>query len=185
MNSADFSRLQSVSRRHFLLESASGLGAVALGSLLGSCSTKSSALEMMLDPMSPRVPHFPGMAKSVIYLHMAGAPSQLELFEFKPELNKLHNQPCPQSLLEGKKFAFIRGTPLMLGQQANFKQRGQSGAWVSDHLPHFADIADEVSFLKAVTTDQFNHAPAQLFIHTGTPRLGRPSLGSWATYGLG
>jgi len=185
MSSMDFSKLQSVSRRHFLLESAAGLGAFALGSLLGSCSTKRSGLEMMLDPMSPRAPHFPGKAKSVIYLHMAGAPSQLELFEFKPELNKLHNQPCPQSLLEGKKFAFIRGTPLMLGQQANFKQRGQSGAWVSDHLPHFAGIADEVSFLKAVTTDQFNHAPAQLFIQTGTPRLGRPSLGSWATYGLG
>src|SRR6478736_2894682 len=185
MNLKNPSDLQSVSRRHFLRESAAGIGSIALASLLGSCSTKRSTLDMMLDPMSPRAPHFPGKAKSVIYLHMAGAPSQLELFEFKPELNKLHNQPCPQSLLEGKKFAFIRGTPLMLGQQANFKQRGQSGAWVSDHLPHFAGIADEVSFLKAVTTDQFNHAPAQLFIHTGTPRLGRPSLGSWATYGLG
>ena len=185
MNPKNPSDLQSVSRRHFLRESAAGIGSVALASLLGSCSNKRSTLDMMLDPMSPRAPHFPGKAKSVIYLHMAGAPSQLELFEFKPELNKLHNQPCPQSLLEGKKFAFIRGTPLMLGQQANFKQRGQSGAWVSNHLPHFAGIADEVSFLKAVTTDQFNHAPAQLFIHTGTPRLGRPSLGSWATYGLG
>jgi len=185
MNLKNPSDLKSVSRRHFLRESAAGIGSIALASLLGSCSTKRSTLDMMLDPMSPRAPHFPGKAKSVIYLHMAGAPSQLELFEFKPELNKLHNQPCPQSLLEGKKFAFIRGTPLMLGQQANFKQRGQSGAWVSDHLPHFAGIADEVSFLKAVTTDQFNHAPAQLFIHTGTPRLGRPSLGSWATYGLG
>lgn len=185
MNQIDFSKLQSISRRHFLLESAAGLGAVALGSLLGGCSTKRNALDMMLDPMSPRAPHFPGKAKSVIYLHMAGAPSQLELFDFKPELNKLDGQPCPQSLLEGKKFAFIRGTPKMLGQQANFKQRGQSGAWVSDHLPHFAGIADEVSFLKAVNTDQFNHAPAQLFIHSGSPRLGRPSLGSWATYGLG
>ncbi len=185
MMSKDFSNLQSISRRHFLFESAAGLGAVALGGLFGSCSTKRPDLEMMLDPMSPRAPHFPGKAKSVIYLHMAGAPSQLELFDYKPELTKLHNQLCPQSLLEGKKFAFIRGTPRMLGQQANFKQRGQSGAWVSDNLPHFAGIADEVSFLKAVNTDQFNHAPAQLFIHTGSPRLGRPSLGSWATYGLG
>lgn len=177
--------LQQVSRRHFLLESAAGLGAAAFGALLGGCSDKRSALDLMLDPMSPRAPHFPGKAKSVIYLHMAGAPSQLELFDYKPALQKLHDQPCPQSLLEGKKFAFIRGVPKMLGPQAVFKQRGQSGAWISDNLPHLASIADEVSFLKAMNTDQFNHAPAQLFVHTGSPRLGRPSIGSWVTYGLG
>jgi hypothetical protein len=135
--------------------------------------------------MLPKMPHFPGRAKRVIYLHMAGAPSQLELFDFKPELQKLHNQLCPQSLLEGKRFAFIRGVPKMLGPQAVFKQHGQSGATISDNLPHFSTIADEVSFLKAVHTDQFNHAPAQLFVHSGSPRLGRPSIGSWVTYGLG
>lgn len=177
--------LKNISRRHFLWESAAGLGATALGALLGSCSTKRSAIEMALDPMSPRPPHFAGKAKSVIYLHMAGAPSQLETFDFKPELQKLHNQDCPPSLLEGKKFAFIRGVPKMLGPQAKFQQHGESRAWVSEYLPHFASVVDEVSFLKAVTTDQFNHAPAQLFIHTGSPRLGRPSIGSWATYGLG
>jgi hypothetical protein len=107
------------------------------------------------------------------------------LFDYKPELQKLHNQPCPPSLLEGKKFAFIRGTPKMLGPQAVFKQRGESGAWISDHLPHLASIADEVSFVKCVSTDQFNHGPAQLFVHTGSARLGRPSIGSWVTYGLG
>jgi hypothetical protein len=132
-----------------------------------------------------RPPHFPGKAKRVIFLHMAGAPSQLELFDFKPELTKLHNKLCPPSLLEGKRFAFIRGTPKMLGPQAEFQQRGQAGAYVSNHLPHFSTVADEVSFLKGVYTDQFNHAPAQLFVHTGSPRLGRPSIGSWATYGLG
>lgn len=176
---------KNISRRHFLWESAAGLGATALGTLLGSCSTKRSALEMALDPMSPRPPHFAAKAKSVIYLHMAGAPSQLETFDFKPALQKLHNQDCPPSLLEGKKFAFIRGVPKMLGPQAKFQQHGESRAWVSEYLPHFSSVVDEVSFLKAVTTDQFNHAPAQLFIHTGSPRLGRPSIGSWATYGLG
>ncbi len=128
---------------------------------------------------------FPGKAKVVIYLHMAGAPSQLELFDYKPELMKMDGQDCPQSLLEGKRFAFIRGVPKMLGPQAKFAQHGQSGAWISEYLPHFSTIADEVRFLKAVTTDQFNHAPAQLLMHTGSPRLGRPSMGAWVTYGLG
>jgi hypothetical protein len=180
--------LQNLSRRHFLLESAAGLGAAALASFMGSCVPRDPAPKKFaatLDPMAPKAPHFPGKAKRVIYMHMAGAPSQLELFDYKPELQKLNNKLCPQSLLEGKRFAFIRGTPKMLGPQAVFKQRGDSGAYVSDYLPHFAGIADEVSFLKAVTTDQFNHAPAQLFVHTGGPRLGRPSMGSWVTYGLG
>ena len=116
---------------------------------------------------------------------MAGAPSQLELFDYKPALAKLDGQDCPPSLLEGKQFAFIRGVPKMLGPQANFQQRGQSGAWISDFLPHLATVADEVAFLKAVQTDQFNHAPAQLLMHTGSARLGRPSIGAWVTYGLG
>ncbi len=116
---------------------------------------------------------------------MAGAPSQLELFDYKPDLMKMDGQDCPKSLLEGKRFAFIRGVPKMLGPQAKFAQHGESGAWVSEHMPHLSTIVDEISFLKAVTTDQFNHAPAQLLVHTGSPRLGRPSLGSWVTYGLG
>lgn len=178
--------LKNMSRRHFLLESAAGLGTAALATMLGSCRPESaSGLSVPVDAMAPRPPHFPAKAKRVIYLHMAGAPSQLELFDYKPELQKLNNKLCPPSLLEGKRFAFIRGVPKMLGPQAEFRQRGQSGAYISDHLPHFATVADEVSFLKAVYTDQFNHAPAQLFVHTGGPRLGRPSIGSWITYGLG
>jgi hypothetical protein len=179
--------LQQLSRRHFLKESAAGMGVAALGLLLGGCGSKEnvSGLAGALDPMAPRAPMFPGRAKRVIYLHMAGAPSQLELFDFKPELQKLNDQLCPPSLLEGKRFAFIRGTPKMLGPQAVFHQRGEAGAYVSEYLPHFATMADEVSFLKGVTTDQFNHAPAQLFVHTGSPRLGRPSIGAWVTYGLG
>jgi hypothetical protein len=160
-----------------------------LGALLGSCGSKSSSVANSFfdatNPLAPKPPMFPGKAKSVIYIHMAGAPSQLELFSYKPELSKLDGLDCPPSLLEGKKFAFIRGVPKMLGPQANFRQHGKSGLWLSDNLPHLATVIDDMAILNAVTTDQFNHAPAQLLMHTGTPRLGRPSLGSWVTYGLG
>ena len=181
--------LLKVTRRHFLKESAFGLGALAMAAMAGSCRGHDrTALEKAVrtsDPSAARLPHFAPGARSVIYLHMAGAPSQLELFDYKPELQKLHSRPCPPSLLEGKRFAFIRGVPQLLGPQARFERRGDSGAWISDLLPHFAGLADEVAFLKGVTTDQFNHGPAQLFVHTGSPRLGRPSMGSWVTYGLG
>jgi hypothetical protein len=190
LNEANARALQYITRRNFLKESAMGLGGLALGALLGGCGSGSGEIVTptafdAANPLAPKLPLFPGKAKSVIYLHMAGAPSQLELFDYKPALMKLDGQDCPPSLLEGKRFAFIRGVPKMMGPQAAFKQRGQSGAWVSEHMPHLASVADEVSFLKAVTTDQFNHGPAQLMVHTGSPRLGRPSMGSWATYGLG
>jgi len=176
-------------RRHFLKESAFGLGSLALGSLLGSCGSNTTPGENNLfdatNPLLAKPPMFLGKAKSVIYLHMAGAPSQLEMFSYKPELAKLDGQDCPQSLLEGKKFAFIRGVPKMLGPQASFKQHGESGLWLSENLPHLSTVADEIAVLNAVTTDQFNHAPAQLLMHTGSARLGRPSIGSWVTYGLG
>ena len=130
--------LQQTTRRHFFQECVTGMGAMALGSFLGGCNwlgaKDGSALFNSTNPLMPHAPHFVGKAKSVIYLHMAGAPSQLELFDYKPDLMKLDGQDCPQSLLEGKKFAFIRGVPKMMGPQANFKQRGESGAWVSDHL---------------------------------------------------
>jgi hypothetical protein len=116
---------------------------------------------------------------------MAGPPSQLELFDYKPELAKYNGKDCQQELLTGKKFAVIRGVPKMLGPQGKFAQHGQSGAWVSDYLPHLQGMVDEITFLKAMHTDQFNHAPAQLLMYTGAARLGRPSMGSWVTYGLG
>ena len=177
-------------RRHFLKESAMGFGALALGSLLGGCHSgnANSNSQVLFDPahpLLPKQPMFPARAKSVIYLHMAGAPSQLELFDFKPDLMKLDGQLCPPSLLEGKRFAFIRGVPKMLGPQAKFAQHGDSGAWIGENMPHLSTIADELCFLKACTTDQFNHAPAQLLVQTGSPRLGRPSMGAWVTYGLG
>ncbi|HVZ24418.1 MAG TPA: DUF1501 domain-containing protein [Sediminibacterium sp.] len=182
-------RLMLDTRRLFLKECFMGMGGLALSSVLGGCKglfSGSTGMEInAANPLMAHAPHFAPKARSVIYLHMAGAPSQLELFDYKPDLQKLDGQDCPQSLLQGKKFAFIRGVPKMMGPQAVFHQRGQSGAWVSDNLPHFATVADEVSFLKAVQTDQFNHGPAQLLMHTGSPRLGRPSMGSWVTYGLG
>ena len=179
------------SRRHFLKDCTLGIGGLALGSFLQSCSPNSipknnySTADRTLNPLAPLAPPFAPKVKSVIYLHMVGAPSQLEMFDYKPELQKLHNQKCPKSLLEGKKFAFIRGEPTMLGPQASFSQAGESGNWISEYLPHFKKVIDDVAFLKAVHTDQFNHGPAQLLMHTGSARFGRPSLGSWATYGLG
>jgi len=174
-------------RRHFLKSFSAGLGGAALASLgLPSYALGANPLGSLLGgPLSPRPPHFAPAAKHVIFLHMAGAPSQLELFDYKPILAKLDGQVTPPSLLEGRKFAFIQGAPKMLGPQATFKQHGQSGAWISDHLPYLGTVADEISFLKAMHTDEFNHAPAQLLMYTGNPRLGRPSLGSWAVYGLG
>ena len=189
MKEAEHAVLQQYTRRHFLKDGVMGLGSLALGSLLGSClggsSKPSNSLFDATNPLASRPPMFPGKAKSVIYLHMAGAPSQLELFSYKPELAKLDGLDCPQSLLEGKKFAFIRGVPKMLGPQAVFRQHGKSGLWLSDNLPHLATVVDEIAMLNAVTTDQFNHAPAQLLMHTGSARLGRPSIGAWVTYGMG
>lgn len=124
-------------------------------------------------------------AKRAIYLHMAGSPSQLEMFDHKPELKKLHMQDAPASFLEGKRFAFIKGVPKVLAGQFAFQQHGESGQVMSDLLPNLAKVADKLCVIRTVHTEQFNHAPAQLFIHTGSPRLGSASLGSWVTYGLG
>ncbi len=181
MHEARHAQLQHVTRRHFLRTCGVGMGAMAFATLAGA----SAAATRMTDPLANRPPHFAPRAKRVIFLHMAGGPSSLELFDYKPTLAQLDGQQCPDSLLEGKRFAFIRGVPKMLGPQATFRQHGESGAWVSDHLPHFSGVVDHVAFLKAMHTDEFNHAPAQLLVHSGSPRLGRPSMGSWVTYGLG
>ncbi|MEO0471674.1 MAG: DUF1501 domain-containing protein [Bacteroidota bacterium] len=175
---------QFVTRRHFLKTCTTGLGAMGLASLLG-CGEKIPAGEKEPGSQFANLTHFAPRAKRIIYLHMAGSPSQLELFDYKPELNRLHDQPCPDSFLEGRRFAFISGTPKMLGIQSNFKQHGQSGAWVSDLLPYFSEVVDDVCFVKSLHHEEFNHAPSQLMLFTGSPRLGRPSMGSWLTYGLG
>ena len=137
------------------------------------------------DAVPMLAPHFPPKAKRVIFLHMAGGPSQLELFDYKPDLQQLDGQDTPASFLEGKRFAFIQGVPKMLGPQFPFAQHGESGAWVSDRLPHFQSVVDKVCFVKSLHTTQFNHAPAQLLLHTGSQNLGSASFGAWTMYGLG
>jgi hypothetical protein len=127
----------------------------------------------------------PGKAKNIIYLHMSGAPPTLDMFDYKPELVKLNMQPCPDALMKGERFAFIKGVPKMLGTPYKFKQYGQSGAWISEMLPHTAGIADDIAIIRSMNTDQFNHAPAELFLYTGNAIAGNASMGSWLTYGLG
>ena len=180
--------LQAQTRRHFLKDCSTGLGALWLASQANETAfavnpTTSEPHDSGTHQLG--TPHFPPKVKRVIFLHMVGAPSQLELFDHKPELIKYDGKECPQSFLEGERFAFIQGTPKMLGPQYPFKQHGDSGAWVSDRLPKFAGMTDEVCFIKSMQTDQFNHGPAQLMVHTGQPRVGYPSIGSWATWGLG
>jgi hypothetical protein len=180
-------RFAAQTRRHFLRDCTTGLGAMFLGSLGGKLFG-AQKLDFSRDAASPLAalpPQFAAKARRVIYLHMAGAPSQLELFDYKPDLQKLDGKDCPESFLEGKRFAFISGVPKMLGGQFPFHQAGRNGTWISDRLPHFERHIDDVCFIRSMRTDQFNHAPAQLLVHTGAPRFGSPSLGSWVTYGLG
>ncbi|MBL9169974.1 MAG: DUF1501 domain-containing protein [Verrucomicrobiales bacterium] len=175
--------LQNLTRRHFLHRSANGVGALALGSLLANAS-RSDAIPAA-DPLSPKPPHFRAPAKRVIYLHLTGSPPHLDLFDYKPELVKRNGQDCPDAFLKGKRFAFTSGTPKLLGTPRTFKQYGQGGVWLSDALPHLQGVADDLCVVRSMTTDQFNHAPAELLVYTGSPRSGRPSFGSWVTYGLG
>ncbi|MDB4708817.1 DUF1501 domain-containing protein, partial [Akkermansiaceae bacterium] len=133
--------------------------------------------------MSPKLSMIAPKAKRVIYLHMAGSPPQQELFDYKPELIKNHLKDCPQELLEGKTFAFIKGTPKLLGSIYDFKQHGETGSWVSEMMPNLAGMTDEICFIKSMHTDQFNHAPAQLLLHTGSAQFGGASIGAWTTYG--
>ncbi|MBB3208197.1 hypothetical protein FHS27_004024 [Rhodopirellula rubra] len=179
--------LQQQTRRHFLKGCTTGMGAMWLAMQNGAdaSTVKHHPLHDAQNPLSAIAPPLPAKAKRVIYLHMIGAPSQLELFDYKPDLKRLDGKDCPQSFLEGKRFAFIQGTPKMLGPQYPFQQHGESGSWVSDRFPHFAKHVDDVCFIKTMQTDQFNHGPAQLMVHTGQARMGYPSIGSWTTWGLG
>ena len=179
MNTRDL--LFTPTRRHFLRGCSVGLAGMWLGGRAGA----SVAAKDPARPLRSVPPHFPARAKRVIYLHMAGSPSQLELFDYKPELSRLDGRDCPASFLAGKQFAFIQGVPKMLGGQYPFRQHGQSGQWISDRLPHLATVADELCIVKSMYTDQFNHGPAQLVMHTGTATPGAASFGAWSTYGLG
>ena len=178
-------RLHTTTRRQFLHQGGRlSLGAVALQSLARSAKA-SAPLTDGANPLAPKAPGHPARAKAVIYLSMSGAPPSLDLFDYKPELNRLHMQPCPESFLKGEKFAFIKGTPNLLGSPHAFAQYGQSGAWMSSLLPHTQKIADDICVLRSMSTDQFNHAPAELMVYTGNMRTGSASMGSWVTYGLG
>lgn len=170
-----------LTRRWFFRECGVGLGAVALASLLGEGTASADAL----NPLAPKKPHFPVKAKSVIFLFMAGAPSHLELFDYKPALAKMDGKLPPPDLLKGYRAAFINPSSTFLGPKFKFAKHGQSGAELSELLPNLAKVADDIAIVKSLHTDAFNHAPAQIFMNTGSQQFGRPSIGSWVTYGLG
>ena len=178
MNLADLHRSH-LTRRWFFRECGVGLGGIALSQLLAQDAQASA------NPMQPRAAHFPAKAKRVIYLFQAGAPSHLELFDHKPELAKWDGKLPPADLLKGYRAAFINPNSKLLGPKFKFAKHGQSGAELSELLPHTAKIADDLCIVKSMVTDAFNHAPAQIFMNTGSQQFGRPSFGSWMTYGLG
>ena len=177
MYSPDFLHLN---RRELFRRSGLGLGSAALGSLL-ACDLPAIGAEAAIRPG----PHFAPKAKHVIYLHMIGAPSHLDLLDYKPALQKHDGQKCPDELLKGKRFAFIGGEMTLAGSAYKFARHGRSGAEMSELLPHLATVADDICILKGLHTNEINHAPAQMFLHTGFGQGGRPSMGSWVTYGLG
>jgi hypothetical protein len=168
-----------LTRRWFFRDCGLGLGSTALASLLGETASAAP------DPVAPKKPHFPAKAKSVIFLFMAGAPSHLELFDNKPELAKYDGKLPPADLIKGYRAAFINPSSTFLGPKFKFARHGKSGAELSELLPHLAKVVDDVAIVKSMVTDAFNHAPAQIFMNTGSQQFGRPCLGSWATYGLG
>jgi len=179
--------LRHSTRRQFFSRCALGLGSIALGSLLNGQRAFGAEPKHLANPMAPKQPPLAPRAKNIIYLFMAGGPSQLELFDYKPKLIELNGQPIPESYIEGKRFAFMgssHGTKL-LGTRRQFERHGQSGMWVSNLFPHTATIVDDVSFVMSCATNLFNHAPAKLFMNTGSGQFGRPSMGSWITYGIG
>jgi len=177
-----FERLQAVTRRHFLRQSSVGLGAMALGSLLGRAAEPAPPI---VHPLAAKKPPLAAKAKRVIYIHLTGSPPNLDLFDYKPELVKHNGEPCPDQFLKGKRFAFTSGTPKLLGTPRQFARYGREGIWMSDAIPQLHEVADELCVIHSMSTDQFNHAPAELLLYTGSPRPGRPSMGAWATYGLG
>jgi hypothetical protein len=180
MTAHDTHPLLTRTRRHFFRDCAVGVGAIALSSLFARDAAADAR-----SPLAPKKPHYAPKAKRVIFLFMAGGPSQLELFDPKPELNELHGQPVPQSFIEGKRFAFLKGHPTVLGCQRTFAKAGDCGMDISDLLPYHRTIADDVCWIRGMKTDVFNHGPAKVFVNTGSPQFGRPSMGSWVTYGIG
>jgi hypothetical protein len=167
-------------RRQFFQNGGFGIGSLALSSLLND-KLSAAAAEAPL----PNGLHFAPKAKRIIFLFMAGAPSQLDLFDYKPALTRYDGKPVPEDVIKGERFAFIKGTPKLLASPHTFAQHGKSGAELSSLLPHLASVADDIAFVRSMHTTQFNHAPAQIFMNSGHQIPGRPSMGSWLTYGIG
>src|SRR5262245_29791746 len=177
-----FQQLQGLTRRSFLQTGGCfSLGGIALAAL-GRCDVWAAE---PVSRLAPRSPHFQPKVKRVIYLHMSGGPPHLDLLDYKPELVKWNDKDCPDEFLKGRRFAFTSGVPKLMGTPRTFEQMGKGGIWMSDALPKLREQADELCVIKSLHTDQFNHTPAELLLFTGSPRSGRPSLGSWVTYGLG
>src|SRR6266403_5043944 len=172
-----------ITRRWFFEQCGVGLGAIALGQLFGQNGWAAQAAST--NPLAPKSPHFPPKAKRVIFLFMAGAPSHLELFDYKPELAKWDGKLPPADLIKGYRAAFINPSSTLLGPKFKFAKHGQSGAELSELLPHLAEVADDIAIVKSMHTDAFNHAPGQILMSTGSQQFGRPSIGAWTTYGLG
>ncbi len=189
MNSLN-DHLVSQTRRQFFRDCVCGMGSLAFASMLprGAFAQPDGGGPPRggrTDHFAVKPPHFAPRARRLIYLFMNGAPSQLELFENKPKLIEHHQKDCPAEYLKGERFAFIKGTPKLLGTPYKFERCGRSGQEISELLPFTKTIADDIAIVRSCKTDAFNHAPAELFINTGLARIGRPSMGSWLTYGLG
>src|SRR5947209_5761578 len=163
---AEYARL--LTRRWFLRQCGVGLGSIALASLLNGQRAGAASLAHAANPLTPKKPHFAPKAKRVIFLFMAGAPSQLELFDYKPTLAKYNGKPVPAEVIMGQKYAFIKPDAALYATEFKFAKHGQCGAEISEALPHFAEIVDDVAMVKSMTTDAFNHAPGQLLMQTGT-----------------
>ena len=179
-------RRRRITRRWFFEQCGVGLGSIALGSLLGDLlNPTANAAAAPTSPLAPKQPHFAPKAKRVIYLFQAGAPSHLDLFDYKPQLEKFGGTLPPAELLKGYRAAFINPNSTLLAPKYKFAKHGQCGAELSELLPHLAEVVDDIAFVKSMQTDAFNHAPAQIFMNTGATQFGRPSMGAWTTYGLG
>jgi uncharacterized protein (DUF1501 family) len=174
-----------VTRRWFLRQCGVGLGSLALASLLGDEKSAAAPVKAPPDPFAPKAPHFAPKAKHVIFLFMAGAPSQLDLFDYKPTLAKYNGKPVPAEVVMGQKYAFIKPDAALYATEFKFAKHGNCGAELSEALPHLADVVDDIAIVKSMTTDAFNHAPGQMLMETGSTQFGRPCFGSWVVYGLG
>ena len=181
--------LRDRTRRHFFSQCFAGLGNIALAGLMSDGKLPGAKPSPSREPAGSEKPHFTPKVKRVIYLFMAGSPSQFETWLYRPKLGELDGQPTPDSFLEGKRFAFMesftKNKPKLLGPRRKFQRQGQSGTWVSEIFPHTATVIDDLAVVHSLKTENFNHAPAKLFFNTGSTRFGRPSMGAWLSYGLG